>query len=487
MKLMRYRSPFRQRLDPMLGSTIESQCSPRQTRCATRTGVRTARCILWLLICLITLPWFTGCSGCREDEPTPEEIKKRLEEEKKKKAERDKEPLEIKRLSTLPNDLERIETAFKPGHWTSCSIQAIANHDDFSGEMVTEPFELPGLPFRLGTSRPAILPKRQPRYLETVIFIPPGKQGQKVAVSLRPRNSYQELALGTFPTQRMPEYQFFFFVVAQDPLRYQSLKEMPTFQLGPDRGYRLLLPRIENRTPLPEGSLTWTSIAYLLWDDVNPEVVLSEAQQQAMLDWIHWGGRLIISGPGSYDVLRGSFLKPYLPVESAEVGEITEADLGRLNANWTVGKTRSLSVVEPWSALNLQPRSHPDTRVLASCNDGRPLVVERSVGSGSVLITAFRLGQRELLNWPSFDGFFNGCIAGRDPRRFRLQEFEMGWEWKDGRSHKLAERMSQIRYFTRDTRLRPDVLRSIADQFLAHRSQLLPQSQLSRTHRGADG
>ena len=43
--------------------------------------------------------------------------------------------------------------------------------------------------------------------------------------------------------------------------------------------------------------------------------VLTNQQQQALLDWLHWGGQLIISGPSSLDKLKGSFLAPYLPGE----------------------------------------------------------------------------------------------------------------------------------------------------------------------------
>ena len=35
-----------------------------------------------------------------------------------------------------------------------------------------------------------------------------------------------------------------------------------------------------------------------------------------MLDWLHWGGQLIISGPESLEALRDSFLADYLPAES---------------------------------------------------------------------------------------------------------------------------------------------------------------------------
>jgi hypothetical protein len=43
---------------------------------------------------------------------------------------------------------------------------------------------------------------------------------------------------------------------------------------------------------LPSNALAWTNIAYLIWDDVDPSL-LSPEQQQAIVDWLHWGGQLI--------------------------------------------------------------------------------------------------------------------------------------------------------------------------------------------------
>ncbi len=42
---------------------------------------------------------------------------------------------------------------------------------------------------------------------------------------------------------------------------------------------------------------------------------VSKAQQTALFDWIQRGGTLIMSGGGSFNALRGSFVEPFLPVE----------------------------------------------------------------------------------------------------------------------------------------------------------------------------
>ena len=107
----------------------------------------------------------------------------------------------------------------------------------------------------------------------------------------------------------MPDFQFFFVVLAMtqnviagcwDNVSSKILRPMTweTPSLKPEPQYRLIVPPSDQRPGLPAQSLAWTPIAYLLWDDWQPGD-LSADQQQALVDWLHWGGQLIISGPRS--------------------------------------------------------------------------------------------------------------------------------------------------------------------------------------------
>ena len=89
---------------------------------------------------------------------------------------------------------------------------------------------------------------------------------------------------------------------------------------------------------LPDNPLTWTSIAYMLWDEVDPGDPMSPDQKKALVDWIHWGGQLIISGPDSLDLLKGSFLEPYLPATNGGPDKIAADDpaIAELNKHWMV-------------------------------------------------------------------------------------------------------------------------------------------------------
>ena len=94
------------------------------------------------------------------------------------------------------------------------------------------------------------------------------------------------------------------------------------------RYYRLVLPMEPDKPALSSHPLTWTTISHAIWDGYPPDS-LSFSQQQALLDWLHWGGQLILSGGAgqSYLAVRESFLGPYLPADAT--GETVPLDPGR--------------------------------------------------------------------------------------------------------------------------------------------------------------
>ncbi|HYO24366.1 MAG TPA: hypothetical protein VEQ85_05395, partial [Lacipirellulaceae bacterium] len=47
------------------------------------------------------------------------------------------------------------------------------------------------------------------------------------------------------------------------------------------------------------------------------------------------------------------------------------------------------------------------------------LFYEGPVGGGSIVVSAMQLAERDLVNWGGFDGFLNGGLLRRPPRRFR--------------------------------------------------------------------
>ena len=424
---------------------------------------RTTHCLL--LIGALGLAMLPGCGGCNQDD-TEEAEKDDVKKEKPKK------PFEKPRLFVMPNQAPPRESTtddkgpeasvvryVKVGHWTSAALEMKANNEDFvGGELeaaVTaqgQPVELPHMPYYLEISRPATLPKGQTRHLEMTFFVPQINSPPLLETELL-RGGSTVINLEPEILNPMPAHQYYFVVLSSTADRYKFLDRLPSLGAPvPEAGpyYRVVRPVVMGRVPLPAYSLTWTSTAFVLWDGVNPDVMSLE-QQNALLDWLHWGGQLVISAPITLDLLRGSFLKDYLPATSTETDELSAEDLRPLSDYWTLAdgqRTDGLQMVKPWAGVKLVPRN--GAQYVPGCNE---LVVEGQVGRGRIVMTAFSLYERELASWPSFDNFFNACILRRPARTFGpggdFGQVTMNWTDHSGRQLD-PQFTSSLRYFSRD-------------------------------------
>ena len=106
----------------------------------------------------------------------------------------------------------------------------------------------------------------------------------------------------------MPSYQYHFVVLAKEPSRYAFIKSLDSVQVPFDGEsdaddtqdpviYSVVQLAAGQTVALPDNPLTWTSIAYLLWDEVDPGDPFTPEQKKALVDWIHWGGHSSSTGP----------------------------------------------------------------------------------------------------------------------------------------------------------------------------------------------
>ena len=420
-----------------------------------------------------------GCGGCRQD---PEEAEKqrqqKLAEEKKKEQEKPKEDFELSPLTTLPGAGLSSDVGYKPGHWTGTMLEAKANNFDFLGDLeitATEegkPVPLQATPFALTTSREVQLAKgRQPKELESVFFPPVDCERSLVSFRLDSRRGGRRVAEQTRRLGRMPSYQYHLVVLARSPENYGYLGRLASVSPPADvysdyvsePYYRIVWKTGETPVALPSHGLMWSSIACILWDDADP-AGLDSAAQRNLLDWLHWGGQLIVSGPDTLDTLKGSFLAPYLPATAAPgARELTEEDFRPLydwatRGNVDAKKKEDVGRPKLLSTLTGVPLDiHPEARPIPGSGD---LLVERRVGRGRIVVSAFRLYGREMVNWQGgFDELFNAFLLGRPARRFHevqaefFEEDGVGREmaWADGHPRLDAARICNLRYFTRDT------------------------------------
>ena len=105
----------------------------------------------------------------------------------------------------------------------------------------------------------------------------------------------------------MPSYQYHFVVLAKTPARYSYVKTIDSVRVpfngetemdSTEDTYHYVVVELgaDQLDLLPDNPLTWTSIAYVLWDQVDPGDPFPADQKKALVDWLHWGGQLIISG-----------------------------------------------------------------------------------------------------------------------------------------------------------------------------------------------
>ncbi len=431
-----------------------------------------AALLLLLIFGVIVVGSIRGCFFVSPEEAAKQEAekKKKDEEEKKKKAE-----FVISSPIVLPSEPKVPLPLVKPGHWETTSQTMRANYRDFVGDSQlsivnarNQPYAVPQTPFSLRASRPVLLSKTRPKNMETTILIP------EITKNINLYNELEERGLGygmppiRTPLTPMPSYQYFFVVLAKEPSRYSFIKSLDSVKVPFDGEsdaddtqdpmvYSVVQLAAGPTVALPDNPLTWTATAYLLWDEVDPGDPMTPEQKKALVDWIHWGGQLIINGPDSLDLLKGSFLEPYLPAMSGGTTKIAADDpaIAELNNGWLISTPKvpggPLKLNTPWSAIKL--KLQPGGSFLPSTGE---LFAERQVGRGRIVVSAVQLAERDLINWRSgFESFFNACILRRPPREYRPGYFgdvTLLWADKKLQGHRLDAALdTNVRFFTRDS------------------------------------
>ena len=437
-----------------------------------------------LLLACVAVP---GCGGCRSAPDVDADDAQRPGDA----SDADLPDYRFGLYMTQPASADRIDTTVKPGHWIAASLEVEATRADFIGQLATGSLPLERLPIRQRTVRGAVLAKGQPKRLEFLFTYPvreaeplqspSGGAGHPLEVALLAANG-RELMRESYPVVVMPTHQFALVVLTPTPERYAYLMGLDSIGSPPGewmpRGmaahYRVLRPRPgDEPLPVPGSALAWTHVACVLWDDLPPDA-LDAHQQQALIDWLHWGGQLIVSGPASLDRLANSFLAPYLPARSDGSWTLTSELAAAVNVASVRWEPTSLPVgPDGWSGVRLVPLDN--ARVLATTYEA-PLLVERPVGRGRTVVSAIRLDDRGLVDWPQFDQWMNALLLRRPPREFYDAFGAPAARWAIGENlstpaddytgdergqipdaYRFDPRInSQVRFFSRDAR-RPEL------------------------------
>ncbi len=271
----------------------------------------------------------------------PDALRKKLEEKK------NRPPFEFFRSQVAPFD---ILPYVKVNHWSTLTFELRANDDNYEGLLQTEAVKLANMPHEVYFRRAGVLIKEQRARLALQFMVPDVETGQvrkQFMVDLLRRGALRADSTWQANLSTLPPHQMLVMILSKDSTtKFAAWSRMSATLPGSAerdggdlekvRYYRLVLPIGTEGVPLSSHPLTWTTMSHLVWDNYPPDS-LSVSQQQAMLDWLHWGGQIVLCGGAgqSFAVLRDSFLGPYLPGEATGATvPLSEDDLRPLSQSY---------------------------------------------------------------------------------------------------------------------------------------------------------
>ena len=426
----------------------------------------------------------TGCQGCRDDK-TAEETRKEEEEQK----EREKQAFESKNAVFYPGVYEDVvqNNRAKRGHWVTADLQVLSNKSDVTGELTatsysaTAPIPVEYTNYYPLSSRPFSIGKGEEKNLETNVYIPRRDvAGVNINFDLLRSSGGLSMFSELHGVPVMRPYQYHMVVLTNRADDYGYLFNIDSVKLPATQGglpplYFVVPTRPSDwPIPLPRQALYWTTIAYLIWDDLEVDQ-LDEEQRQAMLDWIHFGGQLIVSGPDSLDKLGKSFLADYLPAKFKQTRNLTASDFEEINSNWSLPilKTprvkREIKLDEKAKLLGVEFEKHPEANFVEGTG---AIAIERQVGRGRIVATAFSMRSKPVYRWPGFKSFFNGCLLRRPARHFgETLDGMLSYSWVQDDTSMFDPLLgSTLRFASRDlgesgTTVRPEITTKLITGF----------------------
>ena len=386
----------------------------------------------------------------------PEALKKKLEKDKSRA------PFEFFRSQVAPFD---VLPFLKPYQWSTVYLELRANYVDYEGGLQSFPVALPGMPVEVVYAREVRLVKEQRSRLGMQTMLPRFPKEKELNVELVQPGAVRFDDLLQVPLRLLPPHQMLVVVLSKEPAtQYATWNRLPAcvpaaadrddaIALDLQRYYRLVLPEDADKAFLSAHPLTWATISHVIWDGLPPDS-MAVSNQQAMVDWLHWGGQLVlIGGAGpTFSIFRESFLGNYLPADptgdnallgEAELKPLSQAyhppaqqfllpeqgagnaqgssdavTLSRIDpAPYTGERYRRPVPIQPPRnrpvfVTGLKPRPGATTIPLGA---GSPhlLAVESRVGRGRITMLTINPTDPSLVAWPGLDTLVRRVVLRR--------------------------------------------------------------------------
>lgn len=428
-----------------MGASPDSCVEPREALERVRASARRLNLVRWCWFVLL-MPLVVGCDGCRMT-GDPQEVDELADAKRPPFTSRPPQAYPITRPDAGSGGM--VDGAIKPGHWTTVGFSLRSNRDDRRGVVrVDAEAKKPTIGFMgdeevlrgaeplgtqsLPTQRPVVLPKGQLRRFDTR-FLAPMRSGQLVESiamggEFRATDSTSRFFLQPAQFSALAAQTYFFTVLTDRPERFTRLQTADWVSpyrndysfIQTQDNYRIVIPPTEGLLPLAETALDWTSTAVLFWDDV-PLRALTPNQLVAVIDWLHFGGTLIVNGPAAGDALNDKKFKQYLGFANNGSEEIDVDSLQQFLESHSVDTDNSLpkaiaAIREGSVGIGLAGEIHPEAQPIGDSD----ILVERRIGRGRLVQSRIDLMSPWLTSWKSYDSFFNSAVLARPTRVYRI-------------------------------------------------------------------
>lgn len=424
--------------------------------------------LAWLLLLLVLVSGCRGCSKNNQTQQAPEKKKSRLVSDE---------------LRTLPYSKEIVGNSVKPGHWYQTRQKLKANQNDESLTATlyqidgnSNPTTVRNLGIPLQFNRDISLAKGQEKTIELKLLQtdwpfesmePTNTTGKSNKLSIFMR--YSQRGLGApvideeFLLRPLKDYQYDMLVLSRNTpqhIFWRGLDCIVWPQAINDESSRIAPHRVidiaeeDLGQSIPNQLMTMTSISHMVINDVSLNT-LPEDHQKAILDWLYFGGTIIINGPDAIAGIESSILKTYAPIQQTSSTTLTQGQIDKLNDtnSWRIryAKTPSKDAVafKPSESISiLQGQLAEDSSWIT---DLEGLVAERLVGQGRIVMTSFPMNHTALVNWPSYSALIQNAILRKPARRVNLEpEFQLVYDESSSGRETDPKLTTRLRLWARD-------------------------------------
>ena len=424
--------------------------------------------LAWLLLLLVLVSGCRGCSKNNQTQQAPEKKKSRLVSDE---------------LRTLPYSKEIVGNSVKPGHWYQTRQKLKANQNDESLTATlyqidgnSNPTTVRNLGIPLQFNRDISLAKGQEKTIELKLLQtdwpfesmePTNTTGKSNKLSIFMR--YSQRGLGApvideeFLLRPLKDYQYDMLVLSRNTpqhIFWRGLDCIVWPQAINDESSRIAPHRVidiaeeDLGQSIPNQLMTMTSISHMVINDVSLNT-LPEDHQKAILDWLYFGGTIIINGPDAIAGIESSILKTYAPIQQTSSTLLSQDQIDQLNDinKWRIryAKTPSKDAIafKPSESISiLQGQLAEDSSWIT---DLEGLVAERLVGQGRIVMTSFPMNHTALVNWPSYSALIQNAILRKPARRVNIEpEFQLVYDESSSGRETDPKLTTRLRLWARD-------------------------------------